>query len=917
MQNNIFSLIMTRKIIVGDKIKYKIRKIGMSKTYVAAINILSIWCIFFILGSSPIEPLNAQSGYPIKVGGVFDDAKIVLTWAPTNDTLWSWGNKYGYSIARIDAAGKETILAKDIKPYPHQWFINHKEDYNGMVGVIGDMLYDPKFSAKNVGENLTNQQIQYNYIVPEAIANPVLGIALGLSFVDSTALPNQRYTYVITLLDSMGVAFFGKLELTNNPKTGPYNLTELYSMPFNPPGGVSLSGMVSDQSTPDRIEVIAKAYQDSIVLRWAPNNASFWVRTQQKPYAIFRLNEISTPDTTYTEYIFLDSIQQWKIGQFTPDVIKKDSLLLVAAQCMYGAQETSDKDGIIMQHSESQMRYGMALLAADRSPLAATSLGLRYVDKDVKPGHAYNYVIMTREAVNITENGLVSIKNEKDTLSRIQGFFAEPADGRINLKWNKLNDQYYSGYKLERSEDGGKTFKALHDAPLLIIHNPLSSDDGYYHFADTLTQNNLKYLYRLRGIDAFGELSDPVNIAAQSVDKTPPSSPVIYVAEASKDGSITLKWEVPKEEIGIGYFQILLADNIETGYEVIADKLPVSQKSYHYTGPVQTDRSYYFIVAAYDLSNNQIRSAPAYVPLVDSVAPATPRHLEGYIDSLGHVNITWDPSTEKDVIGYRVYMGNNPEHEFAQITKEPTVYNAWRDTVSLVSLDKKVYYKVSAVDRSFNQSAFSEIISLNRPDIIPPAAPASLPASSGTTGVELRWTPSSSNDVAAYIIYRRDADEIRSVYQRIMRISDAKTTNWIDTIALPLKIYQYIIKAQDSTGLLSEPSFPVKGRKAFDLGTIQIKQLKATYRPEYSATYLEWENPIPTNNESTNFHFYLYRKVNKGSWKKIKQLGALTYTYLDRDLKADGTYIYGIKLVMKDGNSAALTESNSINFIKK
>ncbi len=150
-----------------------------------------------------------------------------------------------------------------------------------------------------------------------------------------------------------------------------------------------------------------------------------------------------------------------------------------------------------------------------------------------------------------------------------------------------------------------------------------------------------------------------------------------------------------------------------------------------------------------------------------------------------------------------------------------------------------------------------------------------------------------------------------------MRISDTKTTNWNDTTALPLKIYQYIIKAQDSTGLLSEPSFPVKGRKAFDIGTIQIKQLKATYRPEYSAIYLEWEKPIPTNNESTNFHFYLYRKVNKGSWKKIKQLGALTYTYLDRDLKADGTYIYGIKLVLNDGNSAALTESNSINFIKK
>ena len=150
-----------------------------------------------------------------------------------------------------------------------------------------------------------------------------------------------------------------------------------------------------------------------------------------------------------------------------------------------------------------------------------------------------------------------------------------------------------------------------------------------------------------------------------------------------------------------------------------------------------------------------------------------------------------------------------------------------------------------------------------------------------------------------------------------MRVSDAKAIKWTDTTALPLKLYQYIIKAQDSTGLLSEPSFPVKGRKAFDLNTIRVKQLKATYRPEYSATYLEWKSPILTNNESTNFHFYLYRKADNGSWKKIKQLGALTYSYLDRDLKINGKYIYGIKLVLNDGNSGAITESNSINFIKK
>jgi hypothetical protein len=71
----------------------------------------------------------------------------------------------------------------------------------------------------------------------------------------------------------------------------------------------------------------------------------------------------------------------------------------------------------------NEIRYGYT--GCRPVATAATSLGLRYVDKDVKPKYAYNYVIMTRD-INITENGLVSIKNEKDTLSRIQGFFAEP-----------------------------------------------------------------------------------------------------------------------------------------------------------------------------------------------------------------------------------------------------------------------------------------------------------------------------------------------------------------------------------------------------------------------------------------------------------------------------------------------------------
>ncbi|MBK6374732.1 MAG: hypothetical protein IPF67_16815 [Saprospiraceae bacterium] len=128
------------------------------------------------------------------------------------------------------------------------------------------------------------------------------------------------------------------------------------------------------------------------------------------------------PSSNEAEYILLDSIKPWTLEMFTPQMVEKDSLILVAAQSLYGAQESSDSDGLIIQHSESVMRYGMAMLAADRSPLAATALGLRFVDKNVKVGETYRYLILTRAAENVMENGYIDIIKSTDTLSRIQAF---------------------------------------------------------------------------------------------------------------------------------------------------------------------------------------------------------------------------------------------------------------------------------------------------------------------------------------------------------------------------------------------------------------------------------------------------------------------------------------------------------------
>ena len=600
-------------------------------------------------------------------------------------------------------------------------------------------------------------------------------------------------------------------------------------------------------------------------------------------------------------------------------MVEKDSLILVAAQSLYGAQESSDADGLIIQHSESVMRYGMAMLAADRSPLAATALGLRFVDKNVKVGETYRYLILTRAAENVMENGNIDVLNQVDTSIKVQGFYAEKKDKKVNLIWSKLNDQQFSGYLLERSDDNGKTFKPINESPLLFVQNEHSREDGNYGFLDSLGNNYEKYMYGIRGVDAFGDISEVTIITAYGVDMTPPSAPAIYFAESITSNKIQLKWQMPDDNYDLDKFHILLSGSLEGDYETVATNLAGITRSYEYSDEINTNRSYYFIVVAQDTAGNQRMSLPVFVQMVDSIPPAAPINLRGIIDSMGIATITWDQGKEEDLVGYRIYMANNPEHEFAQLTKESTAMNVWHDNIELVALDKKVYYKVAAVDRSNNFSAFSTMLSLDRPDIIRPGAPAARPSSSDTKGIKISWSLSPSNDVVAYIIYRKNVSKLDTSYHRITRIQNKVTTEWLDSTAIYEQIYEYIIKAQDRSGLLSDATFPVKGRRMFDFAALRITSLVAEYKKEYGAVYLVWDYSLKKSDFELvpKIYYYLYRKTNEEPWKKIKQLDAAALSFLDRDLKTNGTITYGIKIVTEDGISGVISESNLINYTKE
>lgn len=86
------------------------------------------------------------------------------------------------------------------------------------------------------------------------------------------------------------------------------------------------------------------------------------------------------------------------------------------------------------------------------------------------------------------------------------------------------------------------------------------------------------------------------------------------------------------------------------------------------------------------------------------------------------IKVTWNPNTEDDLAGYKIYYGTA-----SGVYGDPIdVGNVTNGIIPDVA-DKTVYYvAVTAYDTSGNESGFSQEVSVDIPDVTAPAAPTNI-----------------------------------------------------------------------------------------------------------------------------------------------------------------------------------------------
>ncbi len=672
---------------------------------------------------------------------------------------------------------------------------------------------------------------------------------------------------------------------------------------------------VNNEITKAEIKLSARNYGDSIVLRWAIDKSSAWRFLNEHGYIIERLTlDADNKVTEDFRKLSTTPIKPWTYAEWGERINKNDDYAVIAAQTLYGETfdvsqtATSKAEQLDNMADEARMRHAFAMLSADISTQAADGLGLRFVDKDIKGGDKFIYRIYSiHPKTSFTTDTAIFIIGSKDIYNVYPPLPPKAVEGehQIVLNWEK--EYKFSAYLVQRSGDNGKTYIDLTRKPYLQISRK-KEDFNKFTYSDSIPKNYKPYLYRIAGITSFGDVS-PWSMPIKTIgrDRTAPEKPRIIKSHViNDDNDVKISWEIDKVASDMKGFFVGRGTNVTGPFEPLHKKaLPNNTREYIDKDAVVGSTNYY-VVASVDTAKNISQSMPGYVVMGDNEPPAKPLGMHGEIDTNGVVRLWWPKGKEPDLNGYRVYYSNHKNGEYHALTGtfQDTTFT---DTINLKTLDELIYYRIVAVDMNLNNSKYSDVLELQKPDIINPVAPVFKKYNVTETDVYISWIPSSSKDVVKQKMYKREPGAQWQEYQEF----DKGVKEFTDKEVSKEKIYEYSLTAIDDAGLSSENSKPLTIRIYNSGMQTEVRDFNVKLAGDNKSVELAWEYE-----ESSECNFLIYRAYNGAGLQMHATTKEGSKEYVDKNVGLPGTYTYAIKVVNKNGNKSLLSESKKVE-VKK
>jgi uncharacterized protein len=682
------------------------------------------------------------------------------------------------------------------------------------------------------------------------------------------------------------------------------------------------TGVFAQNDSLPQIKVIGRALKDKVLLRWAPTTPLSWQIINKYGYTIERVtmtkNNKLIKDRKLQK-LTASPLKPWPEEKWEPIAYDEkgevNKYVAIAAQAIFGGSfeltesYSNDITKVIEKSQENEKRFTFALFAADQSLKVAEAMGLYYVDNNVVEDEKYLYRIyanVPNEEMALDTGFIYIGPPDYAELPRPYELHGDFEEKMVTLTWNReLFEQIYSNYEVQRS-DNGKEFFSIDDLPFINTAPMDKPNPRLMYRMDSLPENNLTYYYRIRGrtpFDEWGPWSD--TISGQSIVSLK-FKPMIREANVIDNKAVELKWEFPEEHNqDIEYFALLRANKANGNYVELAGNLNPSVRTFTDEKP---NVSNYYIVRAFNSSKDASSSFPYFAQLVDSFPPAPPTGLKAMIDTTGLVTLSWKLGPEEDILGYRVFRSNFAAEEFGQMTKSPVKDTVYYETIKLKNLSRKIYYKIAVIDRNFNQSEFSDVVMLLKPDVVPPTPPLFKAPKSKKEGAQLGWINSSSKDVIKHVLYRRKANDEGWVTVAVFPVTDS-VQQFVDRQITPKLLYEYIMLAVDSANNESKPCKSVFVRK-IDTGIRPaIEDIETNIDETNKQIEIKWEYPYKDVK-----NYLIYRAKDESPIRYYQLIPADNQEFKDKKVIINTKYRYRIKAKFEDGSESAFSEEVLVEF---
>lgn len=622
------------------------------------------------------------------------------------------------------------------------------------------------------------------------------------------------------------------------------------------------------------LKIMAKYDGQNVLIKWVPPYLS-----NDYEYKIYR--------TAKDGQKKLIQKQKKKTYKYVKNNLSKELANIVYPYKNVNTLDERIRTAIILD-SVQAMKNGVILRNND----LAKALGVYFVDSSVRMKQKYRYDIEVYEKGKLLGSNSLNISTFKVLNPKtITNLKVTNSKDYIALKWDLAS--VFDTYNVYRKAINSSKYIKLNKNKIIVKRK------SKYYFKDQNLKPNTMYQYVVTTVDPFdyeGEYSLPVT-GYLKIDQK--SNPIKKIDTVVTNSYIKLIWNKVKQK-DIAY-NVYRSVELTAGYKKLNKKL--LKKNIYIDKNFLLNRNYYYYITVVKNKTESKPSAKKLVSVRDVTPPETPKNFK-IVTKPGKFVMSWDKVKQDDLLGYRVYrsMDEYSKH-WEMINKKDIKQNSFIHKVPKTLSRNFYYYKVTAVDKNFNESKPSKVIKIKLPDITPPSEPVIINYKVYNDTLFLEWKNVIVYDLSHYNIYTQIGKKLVKLNKKPILFTKFEYN-------LPKNIQgqkKYIVTAVDKSGNeSSKENFVLINHK--DTVAPKIENIK--YQIQKNQVKISFEVKDDDYNG-----FEIFRSSGKN--KKYYNISTFQrgMSYIDKKLDIKRVYFYQIRVYDKAGN-VRISDTKEISWKK-